>query len=191
MTKPATRGLVKEAQLQIFVLGFAMCVACGVLQLFPRLLLKVNQIGTVSESIDASLLHLPMLSCDVVQNSDLIVISGSQAVQDQWLGRYVPAPRHISRDSELASDLVLRCSHRSGETEDTTIADLAVGLCTGQKLDSKIDGRTACRSTFDELDKSSRQVTSCCEFTIFIIRIKTGAPCRSDRNAKYPGNLLK
>merc|ERR1712066_824902 len=39
------------------------------------------------------------------------------------------------------------CSHRSGETEDTTIADIAVGLCTGQ--------------------------------------IKTGAPCRSDRNAKY------
>jgi len=38
-------------------------------------------------------------------------------------------------------------SHRSGETEDTTIADLAVGLCTAQ--------------------------------------IKTGAPCRSDRNAKY------
>ena len=24
------------------------------------------------------------------------------------------------------------CSHRSGETEDTTIADLAVGLATGQ-----------------------------------------------------------
>merc|ERR1712159_77555 len=39
------------------------------------------------------------------------------------------------------------CSHRLGETEDTTIADIAVGLCTGQ--------------------------------------IKTGAPCRSDRNAKY------
>lgn len=38
-------------------------------------------------------------------------------------------------------------SHRSGETEDVTIADLAVGLCTGQ--------------------------------------IKTGAPCRSERNAKY------
>ncbi len=38
-------------------------------------------------------------------------------------------------------------SHRSGETEDTTIADLAVGLNTGQ--------------------------------------IKTGAPCRSERNAKY------
>ena len=38
-------------------------------------------------------------------------------------------------------------SHRSGETEDTTIADLAVGLNTGL--------------------------------------IKAGAPCRSERNAKY------
>lgn len=38
-------------------------------------------------------------------------------------------------------------SHRSGETEDTFIADLVVGLKTGQ--------------------------------------IKTGAPCRSERLAKY------
>jgi len=38
-------------------------------------------------------------------------------------------------------------SHRSGETEDATIADIVVGLNTGQ--------------------------------------IKTGAPCRSDRVAKY------
>jgi enolase len=38
-------------------------------------------------------------------------------------------------------------SHRSGETEDSTIADIAVALNTGQ--------------------------------------IKTGAPCRSDRVAKY------
>lgn len=38
-------------------------------------------------------------------------------------------------------------SHRSGETEDTTIADLAVAWNAGQ--------------------------------------IKTGAPCRSDRTAKY------
>eukprot|EP00929_Paragymnodinium_shiwhaense_P084008 TRINITY_DN448_c0_g2_i1.p1 TRINITY_DN448_c0_g2~~TRINITY_DN448_c0_g2_i1.p1 ORF type:complete len:249 (-),score=91.82 TRINITY_DN448_c0_g2_i1:181-828(-) len=68
------------------------------------LLLKVNQIGSVSESIDAV---------------KLCKTSG-------W---------------------GVMCSHRSGETEDTTIADLAVGLCTGQ--------------------------------------IKTGAPCRSDRNAKY------
>lgn len=38
-------------------------------------------------------------------------------------------------------------SHRSGETEDSFIADLAVGLACGQ--------------------------------------IKTGAPCRSERNSKY------
>lgn len=38
-------------------------------------------------------------------------------------------------------------SHRSGETEDTTIADIAVAFNTGQ--------------------------------------IKTGAPCRSERVAKY------
>merc|ERR1712056_427 len=68
------------------------------------LLLKVNQIGSVSESIEAVKL------CKT----------------NGW---------------------GVMTSHRSGETEDTTIADLAVGLCTGQ--------------------------------------IKTGAPCRSDRNAKY------
>ncbi|KAJ3409339.1 hypothetical protein HDV05_004478 [Chytridiales sp. JEL 0842] len=68
------------------------------------LLLKVNQIGTVSESIAATKL----------------------ASSDNW-GTMV--------------------SHRSGETEDTFIADLVVGLCTGQ--------------------------------------IKTGAPCRSERLAKY------
>jgi enolase len=68
------------------------------------LLLKVNQIGSVTESIDAVKL----------------------CKKNGW---------------------GVMCSHRSGETEDTTIADLAVGLCTGQ--------------------------------------IKTGAPCRSDRNAKY------
>merc|ERR1719267_160651 len=68
------------------------------------LLLKVNQIGTMSEAIAAV-----------------------KMCKDEGWG--------------------IMCSHRSGETEDTTIADLAVGLCTGQ--------------------------------------IKTGAPCRSDRNAKY------
>ncbi|GMF33377.1 unnamed protein product [Phytophthora lilii] len=41
----------------------------------------------------------------------------------------------------------IMASHRSGETEDTFIADLAVGLSAGQ--------------------------------------IKTGAPCRSERLAKY------
>jgi len=68
------------------------------------LLLKVNQIGTVSESIQA---------CKMAQ-------------QEGW---------------------GVMVSHRSGETEDTFIADLVVGLGTGQ--------------------------------------IKTGAPCRSERLAKY------
>lgn len=68
------------------------------------LLLKVNQIGSVTESIDAALL----------------------AQKDGW---------------------GVMVSHRSGETEDTFIADLVVGLGVGQ--------------------------------------IKTGAPCRSERLAKY------
>jgi len=68
------------------------------------LLLKVNQIGTVTESIQAY---------------------------------------EMSKDNGWG----VMVSHRSGETEDTFIADLVVGLSTGQ--------------------------------------IKTGAPCRSERLAKY------
>ena len=68
------------------------------------LLLKVNQIGSVTESIEA---------CNLARKNGWGVM----------------------------------VSHRSGETEDTFIADLVVGLCTGQ--------------------------------------IKTGAPCRSERLAKY------
>merc|ERR1719420_91162 len=68
------------------------------------LLLKVNQIGSITEAIEACKMS-----------------------QDQGWGVMV--------------------SHRSGETEDTFIADLVVGLRTGQ--------------------------------------IKTGAPCRSERLAKY------
>ncbi|KAK2949039.1 Enolase [Blattamonas nauphoetae] len=68
------------------------------------LLLKVNQIGSVTEAIDAAKL----------------------AMDNKW---------------------TVMVSHRSGETEDTFIADLVVGLGTGQ--------------------------------------IKTGAPCRGERTAKY------
>jgi enolase len=68
------------------------------------LLLKVNQIGSITEAIKA---------CNDAQ----------------------------------AAGWGVMVSHRSGETEDTTIADLVVGLRTGQ--------------------------------------IKTGAPCRSERLAKY------
>jgi enolase len=68
------------------------------------LLLKINQIGTISESIEAV---------------------------------------RMSKEAGWG----VMASHRSGESEDSYIADLAVGLCTGQ--------------------------------------IKTGAPCRSERLAKY------
>jgi enolase len=68
------------------------------------LLLKVNQIGTVSEAIEAA----------------------KYATSNGWK---------------------VMVSHRSGETEDSFIADLVVGLGTGL--------------------------------------LKTGAPCRSERNAKY------
>ena len=68
------------------------------------LLVKLNQIGTLSETLDAV---------------------------------------EMARTHAYANVI----SHRSGETEDTTIADLAVATRAGQ--------------------------------------IKTGAPCRSDRVAKY------
>jgi enolase len=68
------------------------------------LLLKINQIGTITEAIQATKLA-------------------------------------------LGNDWKVMVSHRSGETEDTFIADLAVGLGTGQ--------------------------------------IKSGAPCRGERTAKY------
>ena len=67
-------------------------------------MLKVNQIGSLTESIRAS-------------------------------------------NDSRAQGWGVMVSHRSGETEDTFIADLVVGLGTGQ--------------------------------------IKTGAPCRSERTAKY------
>merc|ERR1719272_184046 len=74
------------------------CNACN------ALLLKVNQIGSITESIQAA----------------------NMSMQNGW---------------------GIMVSHRSGETEDSFIADLVVGLRTGE--------------------------------------IKTGAPCRSERLAKY------
>lgn len=67
-------------------------------------------------------------------------------------------------------------SHRSGETEDTFIADLVVGLCTGQ-----VHGLP------NDLLFMAAQ---CCVWDhkvncLFSPQIKTGAPCRSERLAKY------
>ncbi len=75
-----------------------------VLDLCNALLLKVNQIGTITEALNAAKLSM----------------------KNRWN---------------------VMVSHRSGETEDTFIADLAVGIGSGQ--------------------------------------LKSGAPCRSERVAKY------
>jgi len=76
-------------------------------------------------------------------------IDGSQAnsilIKVNQIGTLTETLRAIDIASEAGYSSVI--SHRSGETEDTTIADLAVAVGAGQ--------------------------------------IKTGAPCRSDRVAKY------
>ena len=105
--KQMTERLGKRIQLvgdDLFVTNIKR-LACGIrLRAANAILVKVNQIGTLSEALDA---------VEMAQKS------GYRAV----------------------------ISHRSGESEDSFIADLAVATGAGQ--------------------------------------IKTGAPCRSDRNAKY------
>lgn len=105
--KQMTARLGKRMQLvgdDLFVTNTKRLDAGIKLQCANAILVKVNQIGTLSEAVNAV---------------EMAHKNGYKAV----------------------------ISHRSGETEDTTIADLAVALNAGQ--------------------------------------IKTGAPCRSDRVAKY------
>lgn len=105
--KELTKRIGKKVQLvgdDLFVTNTKRLDAGIKLEVANAILVKVNQIGTVSEAIEA---------VEMAQNN------GYKAV----------------------------ISHRSGETEDTFIADLAVAMNAGQ--------------------------------------IKTGAPCRSDRVAKY------
>jgi len=105
--KELTQALGSRVQLvgdDLFVTNPAI-LAQGIADgLANALLVKVNQIGTLTETLDAV---------------------------------------ELAKTNAYANVM----SHRSGETEDTTIADLAVACRTGQ--------------------------------------IKTGAPCRSDRVAKY------
>jgi enolase len=105
--KILTERLGRRIQLvgdDLFVTNTRRLEAGIKLQTANAILVKVNQIGTVTEAMEA--IHMAQ-SC------------GYKTV----------------------------VSHRSGETEDTFIADLAVAVNAGQ--------------------------------------IKTGAPCRSDRTAKY------
>ena len=102
-----TKGLAEKIQLvgdDLFVTNTKRLDAGIKLHCGNAILVKVNQIGTLSEAFEAV---------------EMAHKNGYKAV----------------------------ISHRSGETEDTTIADIAVALNAGQ--------------------------------------IKTGAPCRSDRVAKY------
>ncbi len=102
-----TKRLGKKVQIvgdDLFVTNCARLAKGIKMGACNALLLKVNQIGTLTEAIDSAKMCM--------ENGYGVVIS-----------------------------------HRSGETEDATIADLAVGLNAGQ--------------------------------------IKTGAPCRSERTAKY------
>ena len=86
------------------------------------LLLKVNQIGSVSESIAAH---------------NLAKANGENSKINS------PFQTHFSRLNRNDSQNLFiwfynfkgwgtMVSHRSGETEDCFIADLVVGLCTGQ-----------------------------------------------------------
>ena len=105
--KTMTKRLGNKIQLvgdDLFVTNTKRLDAGIKLECANAILVKVNQIGTLSEAVNAV---------------EMAHKNGYKAV----------------------------ISHRSGETEDTTIADLAVALNAGQ--------------------------------------IKTGAPCRSDRVAKY------
>lgn len=70
-------------------------------------------------------------------------------------------------------------SHRSGETEDTFIADLVVGLCTGQVGPSSLP--TPPRHCHHPLPSSAPPPPT----SPLSPQIKTGAPCRSERLAKY------
>ncbi|KAK6936348.1 Enolase, N-terminal [Dillenia turbinata] len=110
------------------------------------LLLKVNQIGSVTESIEA-----------------------------------VKMSKHAGWG--------IMASHRSGETEDSFIADLSVGLatcdlvttCYGRPLTTNLSNlsQPGC------LVKSSFIEMKIFRFVVKEGQIKTGAPCRSERLAKY------
>ncbi len=124
------------------------------------LLLKVNQIGTVTESIQAvkmaKVKGIPGSSppeCWALHTQKRLSKASLsraewQALSFAWCGRnFAPIFAtmilcHRSQNCPAARIIVASClqeagwgvmaSHRSGETEDSFIADLSVGLATGQ-----------------------------------------------------------
>eukprot|EP00961_Rhodomonas_salina_P169068 2278080-Rhodomonas_salina.1 len=90
-------------------------------------------------------------------------------------------------------------SHRSGETEDTFIADLVVGLGTGQvpSFLLRFAWTRSCSLCDDEallhtsvivdvaLSLLHSEISRSLLLKVGNSRIKAGAPCRSERTAKY------
>ena len=89
------------------------------------LLLKVNQIGTVTESIEA--VRMSKVRLHFVDHAPF------HCRQWQGYGRMGVLPGRLTESAPLQeAGWGVMASHRSGETEDSFIADLAVGLATGQ-----------------------------------------------------------
>lgn len=121
-----------------------------------------------------------MQLCNRTYHCNILFINLTHPWMDLWLVLIVCVCACVCHDKIIRCKLAQKngwgvmVSHRSGETEDTFIADLVVGLCTGQ---------VTYRLFFLSLSSS---------FTLLFIyssplppQIKTGAPCRSERLAKY------
>jgi len=96
--------------------------------------------------------RVQLVGDDIFVTNEALIIKGIEEgignailIKPNQIGTLSETLRTIERAKQSGYRTIL--SHRSGETEDVTIADLAVGVSAGQ--------------------------------------IKTGAPCRSDRTAKY------
>ena len=99
---------------------------------------KAVQSETLSSSLSLLPPHIPGIATTTATHRNT-------TQQVNQIGSVTESIKAVKMSKQLGWGVMT--SHRSGETEDNYIADIAVGLCTGQ--------------------------------------IKTGAPCRSERLAKY------
>ena len=129
--------------------------------------IRIISFADEAEHLEPGEHEIKVLGVDKEGNCQTATLNFSVLDEDEWNDYVRSITRFASRKAGLnnslreekghaqmdAIELAHRngyrtiISHRSGETEDTFIADLAVGTCSGQ--------------------------------------IKTGAPCRSERVAKY------
>ncbi len=115
------------------------------------ILIKVNQIGSLTETLDAIQManragYTAVISHRSGETDDTTIADIAVALNAGQIKTGAPSRTdRVAKYNQLGYTAVI--SHRSGETDDTTIADIAVALNAGQ--------------------------------------IKTGAPSRTDRVAKY------